>query len=166
MTNKQKVFGGIGVAIILLLVFVKRVKSAPVLEEEVVIDEYGEEQEKSTSGGGGGGFQGGVTPVNVAPSPTTTVVLPVQTVPTMNIGSPTAPYAVGSTASDAPPMSSTTTTRETPPAPPAPATPSIPAATSPIPAPVKDTAAAAAVKFTNFLDFDGISQKSKMDLLL
>ena len=47
MTNKQKVFGGIGVAIILLLVFVRRVKAAPVLEEEVVMyDENGEQTEK------------------------------------------------------------------------------------------------------------------------
>lgn len=162
MTNKQKVFGGIGVAIILLLVFVRRVKTAPVLEEEVVVDTSGEEVEKSTSGGGGG-FSGGVTPVNVAPAQPTTIILPVQTTaaPAMTMGAPTSPYAIGSTASDAAPASTVVDSRATPA--PAPSTPSIPAATSPIAAPTKD---AVAVKFTNFLDFDGISQKSKMDLLL
>ena len=61
MTNNQKVFGGIGVAIILLLVFVKRVKTAPVLEEEVVVDTSGEQTEKKASGGGFGGGRAGGT---------------------------------------------------------------------------------------------------------
>lgn len=166
MTNKQKVFGGIGVAIILLLVFVRRVKTAPVLEEEVIVDTNGEQTEKKASGGGfgGGSYSGGVTPVNVAPAQPTTIILPVQTTaaPAMNLAAPTSPYAIGSTATNAPPTSTVTAGRETPA--PAPSTPNVPAATSPIAAPA--TSPATAVKFTNFLDFDGISQKSKMDLLL
>jgi hypothetical protein len=163
MTRKQKIWGGIALGAILLLFMAKKAKAAPVLQEQVAVDEDGNVTEKSTlEGGAGGGFGGGFTPVAVAPSQPSTVVLPIQPIvtsaPAMSMGAPTSPVAVGSTSSTAAPTSTVTASKATPTASAAPM--------KPMPIAVSKASAPITAKFTSFLDFDGITQKSKMDMLL
>jgi len=102
ITNKQLAIGG-GIIILLLLYWKRR--GTAIIATEKVADEFG-------TGIGGGGVETRVLRESII-SPV--VVGATQTIPpVMNISAPTAPYAIGSTSSNAAPTSSVTPDRATP----------------------------------------------------